>query len=36
MRPRTIGFVGLFTVFFVLVYLTLYAFGHLLQEDNHA
>ncbi len=34
MRPRTIGFVGLFTVFFVLVYLTLYAFGHLLQEDN--
>ena len=34
MRPSTIGFVGLFTVFFVLVYLTLYAFGHLLQEEN--
>jgi uncharacterized membrane protein len=34
MRPRTIGFVGLFTVFFILVYLTLYAFGHLLQEEN--
>lgn len=33
MRPRTIGFIGLFTAFFVLVYLTLYAFGHLLQEE---
>jgi len=35
MRPSTIGFIGLFTVFFLFVYLTLYAFGHLLQEDNH-
>jgi len=35
MRPRMIGFVGLFTAFFLFVYLTLYAFGHLLQEDNN-
>jgi len=34
MQPRTIGFVGLFTAFFLFVYLTLYAFGHLLQEDK--
>ena len=34
MRPGTIGFVGLFTAFFLTVYLTLYAFGHLLQEQN--
>ena len=35
MRPGTVGFIGLFTVFFILVYLTLYAFGHLLQEQNN-
>lgn len=34
LRPRTIGFIGLFTVFFLFVYLTLYAFGHLLQEEK--
>ena len=28
------GFVGLFTVFFLFVYLTLYAFGHLHQEQS--
>jgi uncharacterized membrane protein len=31
-----IGFTALFTVFFLFVYLTLYAFGHLLQEQNNA
>ncbi|MCP4142586.1 MAG: DUF1361 domain-containing protein [Chloroflexi bacterium] len=30
-----IGFTALFTVFFLFVYLTLYAFGHLLQEQNN-
>ena len=30
-----IGFSALFTVFFLFVYLTLYAFGHLLQEQNN-
>ena len=30
------GFTALFTVFFLFVYLTLYAFGHLLQEQNNA
>ncbi|MBT3337413.1 MAG: DUF1361 domain-containing protein [Anaerolineae bacterium] len=32
--PSAIGFTALFSVFFLFVYLTLYAFGHLLQEDN--
>lgn len=31
---RSIGFTGLFAVFFLFVYLTLYAFGHLLQEQG--
>jgi len=29
---RSIGFVGLYTVFFIFVYFTFYAFGHILQE----
>ena len=29
---RSVGFIGLYTVFFLFVYLTLYAFGHILQE----
>lgn len=34
MRPGTVGFIFLFTVFFLFAYLTQYAFGHLLQEEN--
>ena len=34
MDKSAIGFTALFTVFFLFVYLTLYAFGHLLQEQN--
>ena len=30
------GFTALFTVFFLFVYLTIYAFGHLHQEQNNA
>lgn len=30
------GFILLFTTFFLFVYLTFYAFGHLLQEERHA
>jgi uncharacterized membrane protein len=29
---RSVGFIALYTLFFVFVYLTLYAFGHILQE----
>ncbi|KAF0107121.1 MAG: hypothetical protein FD146_1962 [Anaerolineaceae bacterium] len=29
---RSVGFVGLYTLFFLFVYLTFYAFGHILQE----
>ena len=29
---RSIGFIGLYTLFFIFVYLTVYAFGHILQE----
>lgn len=29
---RSIGFIGLYTLFFIFIYMTLYAFGHLLQE----
>lgn len=32
----TIGFTALFTAFFLFVYLTLYAFGHVLQEQKEA
>ncbi|MGQ9833095.1 MAG: DUF1361 domain-containing protein [Candidatus Villigracilaceae bacterium] len=32
----TIGFTLLFTAFFLFVYLTLYAFGHMLQEQEEA
>lgn len=31
---RSAGFVGLYTLFFLFVYLTLYAFGHILQEGQ--
>jgi uncharacterized membrane protein len=29
---RSFGFIGLYTVFFIFVYLTIYAFGHILQD----
>jgi uncharacterized membrane protein len=31
---RSIGFIGLYTLFFAFTYITLYAFGHLLQEQS--
>jgi uncharacterized membrane protein len=31
---RSFGFVGLYSLFFIFVYLTLYAFGHVLQEQR--
>jgi len=31
---RSLGFIGLYTLFFLFVYLTLYAFGHILQEGE--
>lgn len=31
---RSVGFVGLYTLFFLFIYLTLYAFGHILQEGR--
>ncbi len=31
---RSFGFIGLYTVFFIFVYLTLYSFGHILQEQR--
>ncbi len=34
LNKSAIGFTALYTVFFLFVYLTLYAFGHLLQEQN--
>ena len=30
---RSFGFIGLYTLFFIFVYLTIYAFGHLQQEQ---
>jgi uncharacterized membrane protein len=30
---RSFGFIGLYTLFFIFVYLTIYAFGHILQEQ---
>lgn len=30
---RSVGFIMLYTLFFIFVYLTLYAFGHVLNED---
>ncbi len=30
----SIGFIGLYTLFFIFIYLTLYAFGHILQEQK--
>ena len=35
LNRSAIGFTALFTVFFLFVYLTLYAFGHLLQEEKN-
>lgn len=32
---RLLAFTSLFTVFYLFVYLTLYSFGHLLQEESH-
>ncbi len=29
---RSVGFIGLYTLFFLFAYFTIYAFGHLLQE----
>ena len=31
---RSLGFIGLYTLFFIFVYLTIYAFGHLQQEQT--
>lgn len=31
---RSIGFISLYTLFFLFVYITLYVFGHLLQEQS--
>ena len=31
---RSIGFMALYTLFFIFVYLTIYAFGHVLQETR--
>ncbi len=31
---KSIGFIGLYTLFFIFIYLTLYAFGHILQENK--
>jgi len=31
---RSVGFILLYTLFFIFVYLTLYAFGHILNEDS--
>jgi uncharacterized membrane protein len=31
---RSIGFISLYTLFFAFIYVTLYAFGHLLQERS--
>ena len=33
---RSIGFIGLYTLFFIFIYMTLYAFGHLLQERSES
>jgi len=31
---KSIGFIGLYTLFFIFIYLTLYAFGHILWENK--
>ncbi len=31
---RSVGFIALYTLFFIFVYLTLYAFGHILREGS--
>ncbi len=35
LNKSAVGFTALFTLFFLFVYLTLYAFGHLQLEGNH-
>ncbi len=35
LNKSAVGFTALFTLFFLFVYLTLYAFGHLQLEQNH-
>jgi uncharacterized membrane protein len=32
---RSMGFIALYTLFFIFVYLTLYAFGHILKEGSN-
>jgi uncharacterized membrane protein len=32
--PRSFGFIGLYALFFIFVYLTFYTFGHLQQEQT--
>jgi hypothetical protein len=32
---QSIGFVGVFSAFFIFIYVTLYAFGLLFQEQAH-
>ena len=31
---RSLGFISLYTLFFIFIYLTLYAFGHILKEGS--
>jgi uncharacterized membrane protein len=33
---RSVGFIALYTLFFIFVYLTIYTFGHVLQESHEA
>ena len=33
--PRSFGFIGLYTLFFIFVYLTIYTFGHLQQDQTN-
>ena len=33
---KSVGFIGLYTLFFIFIYLTIYAFGHILQENEPA
>ncbi|HIE25357.1 MAG TPA: DUF1361 domain-containing protein [Anaerolineales bacterium] len=35
LNKSAVGFTALFTIFFLFIYLTLYAFGHLQLEQNH-
>ena len=33
---RSFGFIGLYTLFFIFIYLTIYTFGHILQEQENS